>query len=271
MYRWSVVLFLLCMAPLIGNAQQVELLPSLLNSYPTAHPQEITARINAFTSNLQQKKGKRSDKDFLTLVFRESHRKFLRSYQPYAQFSEIFETGTYDCLSATSLLSVVLEKFDFDFRIIETNYHIFIVVETTDGPMLLESTDKFNGIVSDPNQIEKRVSRYQSNELVINPLEANKDHYKFDLNLYQLVQPTQLPGLLYFNQAVIAYNERNLIECATKLDKARRIYESPRTAEFAVILVKSVAASELNDEIKKDLIRPFVMYLKNTNSAIASR
>jgi hypothetical protein len=85
------------------------------------------------------------------------------------------------------------------------------------------------------------------------------------------VQPNQLPGLLYFNQAVIAYNNKDLVECAAKLDQARKIYESPRTSEFAIILVKSVIDSNLKEELKKDLIRPFVKYLRNSNSVIASR
>ena len=194
-----------------------------------------------------------------------------KSYQSYSQFTDIFESGSYDCLSATSFLSVLLEEFDFEYKIIETNYHIFLLVETMEGPVLLESTDKFNGIVTDKQQMEERISKYQANELAISPSESDRNYYQFNLKLYQQVLPNQLPGLLYFNQAVVAYNHKNLIECADKLDKASKIYESPRTAEFAVILVRSVAASELDEELKMELIRPFVKYLRNTNSVLASR
>lgn len=271
MYRWFLICFLTGFNSLLCIAQPIDLLPELLKTCPASQPEEITRTLDKLIHNLEQKRHNRTDKDFLSLVFHESHRKFFKTYQPYAQFAQVLETGTYDCLSATSFLSVLLERFDYNFKIIETNYHIFLMVETSKGPVLIESTDKLNGIVSDPIQIDRRISKYQSNDLIVASSEKGKIHYEFNLNLYQLVKPSQLPGLLYFNQAVSAYNENNLIACAGKLDYARRIYESPRTAEFAVILVKSIVVSDLNEETKKDLIKPFIKYLQNTNSIIASR
>lgn len=270
MYRMLFLCFLIGL-PLTGRTQHTELLQDLLRSHPASDPVAITHRMDAFISTLRVKREKYSDKEFVRLIFRESYRKFFDTYKPYTQFSEIFESGNYDCLSATSFLSVVLKEFDYDFKIIETNYHIFLSVETGTSPVLLESTDRYNGIVTDPIQIEQRISTYRNNELFINPSQSDKAHYKYDLNLYQVVQPNQLPGLLYFNQAVIAYNNKDLVECAAKLDQARKIYESPRTSEFAIILVKSVIDSNLKEELKKDLIRPFVKYLRNSNSVIASR
>jgi len=271
MCRWFILCVLLGFNTHLSVSQPLDLLPELLNSYPASRPQEVTNALDKLIVNLEQKRGNRTDKEFLNLLFHESHRKFFRSYQPYAQFAQVLESGIYDCLSATSFLSVLLERFDYDFKIIETNYHIFLLVETSKGPVLIESTDKFNGIVTNKHQIDERIAKYQSNKLIISPSESDKNYYHFNLNLYHQVQPNQLPGLLYFNQAVVAYNYKNLIECAAKLNMANKIYESPRTAEFAVLLVKSVAASELDEEIKKELIRPFIKYLRNTNSVIASR
>lgn len=270
MYRVLFLCFLIGL-PLTGRTQHTELLQDLLRSHPAANPVVITHRMNVFISTLREKRERYSDKEFVRLIFRESYRKFFDTYKPYTQFSEIFENGNYDCLSATSFLSVVLNEFGYDFKIIETNYHIFLSVETDTSPVLLESTDRYNGIVTDPKQIEQRISTYRNNELFINPSQSGKDYYKYNLNLYQIVKPDQLPGLLYFNQAVIAYNNNDLVECAAKLDQARKIYESPRTAEFAIILVKSIVDSNLNEEVKKDLIRPFVKYLRNSSSVIASR
>ncbi len=270
MYRLLFLCFLIGL-PLSGRTQHTDLLQDLVRSHTATDPMMIANKMNGFISTLREKREKHSDQEFVRLIFRDSYKKFFNTYKPYTQFSEIFERGNYDCLSATSFLSVVLEEFGYDFKIIETNYHIFLSVETDKGPVLLESTDRYNGIVTDPIQIEQRISTYRNNELFINPSQSDKAHYKYDLNLYHVVQPYQLPGLLYFNQAVTAYNSKNLVECAAKLDQARKIYESPRTSEFAVILVKSIIDSNLNEELKKDLIRPFVRYLRNSNSVIASR
>jgi hypothetical protein len=265
------VIVVIGLIPFLGGAQPIELLPELLASYPTTQSQEITSNFNDFVSSLQNKRAKHSDQDFLKLIFRESHRKFFKNYKPYTQFSEIFERGNYDCLSATSFLSVVLDEFNFEFKIIETNYHIFLSVETNEGAVLLESTDRFGGIVKDPKQIDQRIATYRANTPSINPSESGKVQYRYNLNLYQLVKPEQLPGLLYFNQAVIAFNNKNLIECANKLNTASKIYESPRTSELAILLVKSIAGSDMSEDEKMELVRPFAKYFQSKNSILASR
>jgi hypothetical protein len=270
MFRCFIIL-LIGLIPFLGNAQSIELLPELLASYPTTQPQDITTKLTSFVTSLQDKRSKHSEQDFLKLIFRESHRKFFKNYKPYTQFSEIFERGNYDCLSATSFLTLILEEFNFEFKIIETNYHIFLSVETNEGPVLLESTDRFGGIVKDPKQIDQRIATYRANTLTVNPSESGKVHYRYNLNLYQLVKPEQLPGLLYFNQAVIAFNDKNLIECATKLNTASKIYESPRTCELAMLLIRSIVDSNMGEDEKTELVKPFVKYLQSKNSVLASR
>ncbi|MBL7877739.1 MAG: hypothetical protein JNL53_18890 [Cyclobacteriaceae bacterium] len=253
------------------SAQNGELLPELLKSYPSASPSQAVDKMNEFVARLETKRAGKTDEEFLSLLFRDSHRRFFKKYEPYTQFSQVFENGQYDCLSATSFLSVVLEKFDFEYRIIETNYHIFIVINTSAGEVLIESTDRMNGLVTEPKEIDSRINSYRLNEFYISMAPTNKDFYKFNLNLFQEVEPRQLPGLLYFNQAVIAFNNNDLVDCALRLTQSKSIYESPRTAEFALILVKSVLVSNLDDDLKKDLIRPFAKYLVASASAVASR
>ncbi len=269
MFRGFIIV-LIGLIPFLGSAQPTELLPDLLASSPMGNSQDITVRLTGFLSTLQHKQSKYSEQDFLKLIFRESHKKFFKHYQPYTQFSEIFERGYYDCLSATSFLSLVLNEFGYEYNIIETNYHIFLSVETNNGSVLIESTDRFNGLVTDSKQIEQRIAGYRSNSLSVDPSESDKVYYKYNFNLYQLVKPEQLPGLLYFNQAVTAFNHKDLIACATKLDKANKIYESPRSTELAVLLVKSVVESNLSEDEKVELVKPFVKYLRST-SLLASR
>jgi len=268
-FKTVFVLLMVSILPIDGKGQNSALLPELLKSYPVANSELIESRLNGFVSSLQIKKSKQSEVDFLKLIFRESHRRFFKNYKPYTQFAEIFETGNYDCLSATSFLSLVLDEFHFDYKIIETNYHIFISVETKKGTVLLESTDRFSGVVANPKEINERISRYRANDL-ISQSEKGKIYYHYNLNLYQIVEPNQLPGLLYFNQAVIAFNKKYFFECAEKLKKASRIYESPRTAELAMLLVKSVVDSDLSEEEKMDLIKPFSRFI-SMSSVIASR
>jgi hypothetical protein len=265
-FLWLVVLLF----PIFGWSQSADRFQLLLQSAPIQRPELATSNMNQFISELQVKRDKiKSDEHFLRYAFRESHKTFFHHYKAYSQFPEIFDSGNYDCLSATSFFSVVLDSFGFEYKIIETNYHIFLIVEADQKQILLESTDKTNGFVSDEKSIKERLSAYRENKTI--SAATDKYYYQYDLDLYHEVMPQQLTGLLYFNQAVTAFNENDLTGCALKLKKAVRIYNSPRIAEFAVILVTKVADSELSDEEKKNLIRPLAFFVKAKSSVIATR
>jgi hypothetical protein len=266
-FFWLIALLI----PVLGWTQSSDRFQTFLQSAPSQQPELATSKMNQFISDLQGKRSKlKSDETFLRYAFRESHKTFLHHYKAYSQFPEIFDSGSYDCLSATTLFSIVLDAFDFEYTIIETNYHIFLIVIADQKQILLESTDKANGFVSDNRLVEERLSSYRDNKLLA-AASADKYYYQYDLNLYQQVMPQQLTGLLYFNQAVKAFNNNNLSDCSQKLKKAIRIYNSPRIAEFVLILVGKVADSELAEEEKKNLIRPFASFIKAKSSVVAAR
>ena len=266
-FLWLVVLLF----PILGWSQSADRFQLLLQSAPTQGPELATSNMNQFISELQVKRDKiKSDENFLRYAFRKSHKTFFHQYKAYSQFPEIFDSGNYDCLSATSFFSVVLDSFGFEYKIIETNYHIFLVVEANQKQILLELTDKTNGFVSDEQSVKERLSTYRENK-TLTSANTDKYYYQYDLDLFQEVMPQQLTGLLYFNQAISAFNDNDLADCALKLKKAIRIYNSPRIAEFAIILVSKVADSELSDEEKKNIIRPFASFVKAKFSVMATR
>jgi len=265
------VLWVIMTIPVVALSQPTDRFTELLNSAPSAAPARATQSMDQFISRLESKRNKlNSDETFLRYLFREAHKTFLNHYQAYSQFPELFDSGKYDCLSATAFFSVVLDRFEFKYDIIETNYHIFLIVKAGEKQILFESTDRVNGFVSDEKVIEERLKGYEKNDLIV-ASSSDKYFYQYDLDLYQKVSPQQLTGLLYFNQAITSFNNKDLEGSALKLKKAIRIYSSPRIAEFAVILVTGIAESDLPEEEKKILIRPFAAIIKAKSSAVASR
>ena len=255
--------------PTLGWSQKNDRFQILLQSAPSQQPEVATSKMDHFIAGLRLKRDKlKCDEAFVRYTFREAYKTFFKNYKAYSQFPEIFETGNYDCLSATSLFSLVLDEFGFKYKIIETNYHIFLLVEADQNQLLLESTDEVNGIITNQEEIKQRLARYQENKIYASS--AGKYYYQYDLDLYQPVMPQQLTGLFYYNQAVTAFNANDLVKCAQKLKKAIRIYNSPRIAEFAVILVAKIADSNLDEEEKKQLISPLASVIKEKVAIIAS-
>lgn len=265
--RGAVIIFLLLLSNLANG--QYDVLQSTWNT--SNKPVEIGAARVLVADLIQHanKKNPTTDLQLLNRLFEITQRKVLRNYSPYADMSELTR-GTYDCLTATSLFAAMLTETGFQFEIIETNYHIFLLVHTSQKDVLLETTDRFNGFVVSKTEIDKRLNCYQQNSLALSA--KGKTNYLYQTSLYRAVQPSQLAGLLLFNQAVKAFNAKDLKLCADKLDAARELYETPRVAELADILLQAIVFSNTLTAAEKQVIEnKFAVYRGSVGFPVASR
>ncbi len=216
-------LLILQLIALNGFSQKTEILDGLAQMCTETIDQvALKKNVLEFTDNLSSRRST-SDVQFLKKVFYRAHRKFLKDYQPYSSVNQLVNNGRYDCLTATSLYSSILEVLGFNFKIIETNYHIFILAEADGKEFLLETTDGFAGFISSEEEISKRKLKYQ------NSASSNYNNsFNYDFLLLNEVKGNQLAGLLYFNQAVKEFNLHNWTSCLALLDQSQKIYPSPR-------------------------------------------
>jgi len=264
--RRKFVAIVFWIAPLIGFCQQ-GLLSDFLSASSTGikeGPQKIRDHITYLHS-----KRSKNEIGLLHKIFWSTQKRFLKTYSPYETFGELFVSGKYDCLTATSLYSLFLSEFNFDFNIIETNYHIFIVVHTSSGDVLFETTDRFNGFVQDKKEIESRIGIYKEN--LIAATKPNSTYYSYSFDLYKKISPFQLTGLLHFNRAVNAFNNHEWLTCANELALSESKYESPRVKELAALLVQSVIISDdANEETKEVVLRRFKSHWLEKQPTVSS-
>lgn len=190
----------------------------------------------------------RNDAVLLKRAFRESHYRYLKHYKAYAEIEDVFKTGDFDCLSGTLFFSKLLDNLGFEYKIFETNYHIFLIAKTSKGPVLIETTDKQNGIVTDNQDIEERLSRYQSS------ISQPSSLYLSQLDIFNQVTPLQMEGLVLFNRAVCSFRQKDFLATYNLLEKSKTIYDSPRICEFAKILIQEIAMDNYEGIDKKEMI-----------------
>ena len=221
------------------QGQDYDQLESYLGASNTAYQTDARQQISKFVDKLNSKT-KKSDRKYLLGVFTQTHRQFLKEYRQYSSFTNIFEDGTYDCVTATALYSLLLTELGFEYEIVETKYHIFILVDSPEGQMLIESTDPINGFEYQQERIDRRIAQYLTdNELSIAQLNTSKDILPINS-----VTPFQLTGLLYYNQCVKQFNENQLRVANNLLSKARHYYDSPRMSEMENILRNQMVLSK---------------------------
>ncbi len=252
---------------LLAQAQR-SILSALLEPTSSSSAVSIQHEMNQFILTLPPKSEAKNEVRFLKTLVNKSHRKFLRHYKAYTQFDEVFETKTYDCLSGTAFFSVLLDQLGYSYKIIETNYHIFLLVSTQQGEVLLETTDRLAGLKTNAKEIHQTLDLYKQNRLSASTSETT--YYLYQTQLFREVNALQLSGLLYFNQAVVAYNQHNWSACADKLAKARSVYNNPRVEELTEVLFRSVVLSEMESSVKKELLQQLQPHVK-ISPLVASR
>jgi hypothetical protein len=217
---------LLLQHQLVGNSRKVE--------------RELTRHIRLL-KNKQSRS--RNNEEFIETVFHKTQSKFFRSYEAYAQLDQMFEKGAYNCLSGTTLYALIFESLGYEVTIFETRYHSFLIASSDDGPVLIESTDKINGVVKGVIEIQNRIDSYLNKESTqITPSSISPDRYI----PIQKVTFMQLIGLHYLNKAVVNINIGRFKPAVEELSTAHILYpESERIEDLLDILTSQRDMSSL--------------------------
>jgi hypothetical protein len=257
---------IICACAFSGMGQNAAL-DQLYTSVPSASSQQMAQSKLALFVNAQniKKQSKRSEAKFIGRLVKNVHSEFLRVYKPYVQINEPFENGNYDCLTGTAIFSLILTELGIEHQIIETNYHIFLMIDGKTQKYLLETTDKLFGLKTRSSEIDAALNDYKKNN--INPTMAGTQHYSFKGDLFHKVLPAQLKGLLHFNQAVVAFNTHNLSICIDQLELAKKSYNNTRIRELAELVASAIAFSTLSEKEKYSLFIKLTNFENSTSVA----
>lgn len=216
----------------------------------STHEDQSVKSFEQFLDKLDKKRDGKNERDFVRQIFSKTHQRFLKNYSAYASLEETFDNGSYNCLTGTIIFSLILNHYEINHEVIETNYHIFILAETTGGQILLEATDPLNGFVTSAKEVEARIKLYKQNELEVQ--QKNKSYYKFKFELYNTVSMDELRGLAHYNKAVDSFNQQNFEAAVQNLVKADALYASHRIEEFSQILLLALQQSDLHIKTKEN-------------------
>lgn len=247
-----VCLLLLGVNSYASDDTTVQLLKKFLNTDTTASVD--TKALITFIDQLEKKKSTfKNDRDFLQFLFYKTHQKFLKRYEAYSSFSDLLIKGHYDCLTGTALYSLLLDHFEIEHTSIETNYHIFILAKVDSKTILLEATDPLGGFTINEKEITAKLEGYRHNTLQ-QSASAKHVQYEFSFNIWEAVSSEELVGLLYFNQAIKSYNQREWETTTSHLIHAVRYRPSERVEEFAALVIATLTESDLSPALQQTLI-----------------
>jgi len=224
----------------VFEAGEKDMLTALFATDAAANEQLLEATKNNYSANLTYFKKVQSrygnGHELVKMVFFRTHRKELKRYVQYSSFAGQAQTGSYDCLTATTLYYLYLTDLGFQPQIVETEYHIYLKVKTDDGPVLLESTDPLYGFVTSEKEIRSRETEYLGTSAptanMVNGISSNTTSGRNGFLVNGHVDARELRGLHYYNLAIAAWNARESDEAYSLIQKSYFLYTSPRIEQL---------------------------------------
>ena len=205
-----------------ANADPLQIMLAADPVVDTTKYNEYLADFQAHLEKLHKKTDKLHPKMVLQSVFYYSHRKKLSWYNNEVLFSDLFESGKYDCLTGTAFYAAILREMDIPHQIYEFNYHVFLIAQFEDSRVLIEPTDAINGFITDEKEIAAQIERFSQLEGITDNLEAVSKEISFK----------DLAGLQYYNMGIDLFNQGDYKEAYTNIEKANYLYPSKRIKEM---------------------------------------
>lgn len=211
----------------------IDLLLSTNNQINASQSELIQARINKLVdeikvSNYQDKKPQKQIKG----VYEKIHNTFLTKYEIENRFYEIFESGNYNCVTATALYAIIFEKLNIPYAIKEEPTHVYLVAYPDIHNILVETTTPAFGFLNFDQAFKNNFINNLKNQKIIskNEVDANTTEQLFNKYYFSTenINLEKLVGIHYMNDAIFLQEHENTKASFEQAEKAYLFYPSKR-------------------------------------------
>ncbi len=193
-----------------------------------------------------------TDAKRVKFIYKHVHQSFLKIYKLNNSFSDIFEKGEYNCVSASALYAIILKELDIPCQIVEAPQHVFIIAYPQTDKILIETTSPEKGyFIFNDTYVEKYIKYLMESKLI------SKEEYEntsantlFNKYYYSTagVSITELAGLQYTNYSIYDSEAGNYDRAIQQVKKGYYLNTSERNR----YLLKSILSYQLNNNDYSD-------------------
>jgi tetratricopeptide (TPR) repeat protein len=195
---------------------------------------------------------KKQDKR-VKFIYENVHSAFLSKYVAKSLFSDIFENGDYNCVSATALYCMAFDYFKIPYVIKEKPNHVYPVAYPSNQQVIVETTNPMVGSFAFNDQFKASYLENLKKQKVISNQEAittsnnelfDRYFFKEELN----INMDQLFGIQYMNDGIFKLEAEDVNGSFKQFEKAYLLYPSENIANG--LLVSYLKAFQI--KTKKD-------------------
>lgn len=162
------------------------------------------------------------------------HEKFLKKYNNIEFFASIFQTGTYNCVSASILYALFFDRLNIPYKIMASSNHVYLVANPGENSEVIETTNPLfeNQIFS--GEFKRQYVNYLKNSKMISEaeLQSKSTEEIFESHYNQVTEANfnNLIGFQYFNKALLDLEQNNLKKALYDCQKAYYFFPSERVS-----------------------------------------
>lgn len=180
---------------------------------------------------------KKKTKQKVQIIYKLTHEKYFKQYKKNAYFDEIFETGNYNCVTATSLYALLLKHFKIDYKIKKTPNHVYIEVMDLKKNILMESTFPQDGVFEYSDNFKKEYIVYleknkllksEDKELPVQEIFSQYFYSAEEIDIYQL------SSLQYYNLGLNKLNVHEFNEALINLEKCKILDNNNSNIDYLI-------------------------------------
>lgn len=195
----------------------------------------------------------KSRKRKIQLIYKKVHDKFLKHYKENAKFSDIFETGNYNCVGATALFALVFDEFDINYAIKEKPTHVYLVADTLGLQTTIETTLPNSGVLTYNSKFKNDFINYLKKNKLITKAEYNNTttDYLFQkyFNSDKSINLTKLGAIQYYNNGLLALNSEEFKRATDQFKKAILLNPSNSNKYLYNISLSNALIDDINNNI----------------------
>lgn len=212
---------------------------------------QIESKIASFTNELQGKIKPIATGKKLKTIFTAVHNKFLDHYDEEAFFDDIFDNGKYNCVTASALFAIILDRLAIPYVIKETPVHVYLIADPGVSEYVIESTLPGEKMVQFDGRFKSNFVEYLHNNKIISEAEfrnsSTEDLFNKHYSNDQTINLKQLAGIQYYNKGVFLFNKALYHDALVHFEKAEMLHPE----DIIRYMKNNSLLNVLNEENKK--------------------
>ncbi|MEL6135601.1 MAG: hypothetical protein AAFR59_19755, partial [Bacteroidota bacterium] len=163
------------------------------------------------------------------LIHKVLHKELFKRYVPVAYWGATLREGTYNCVTSTVVMGLILEHYDIPFSVLEEENHVLIKIKPEKGsPFVVETTDGERGFIQPSSSFKSSfIETMTSYGILSSAFIANYTEEELFTRYFYFekeIDLRQLAGLQFFNLAYLATLDRQWEQAQTYYEKGLLLY-----------------------------------------------